>query len=79
MAKKVKTTKFEGASFGVISKKTMDEITSARAELAQRRAAAAAKVAEAESSKKARGSRAKPKAAPEPAPEAEQEVPDALE
>jgi len=79
MAKKVKTIKFEGMSFGVVSEKTMAEITSARAELAQRRATPAAEAVAVEPSKKARGARAKPKPAPEIAPETEQEAPDALE
>lgn len=82
---KVLTKEFQGVKFGVVSRKTMDAIIQKRAELAQRRTAAAAAeaVPAEETSKKTRGSRAKPKETvveltPETAP-ADQEVSDELD
>lgn len=76
---KVMTKSYQGSKFGVVSRKTMNEILAARAELAQRRADAEAAKAEAAkaASKKTRGKRAAPEAGQ--SDEAPQEVSDALE
>jgi len=76
---KVITKNYQDEKFGIVSQKTMKKILAMKAEQAQRRAATAPKVADAEPSKKARGSRAKPKIALEETPDKEQEVSDAPE
>lgn len=71
---KVLTKTYQGSKFGVVSRKTMDEIQAVRAELAQRRVDAQAVLAApaSASSKKTRGSREAPRPAKQEEPDAQE-------